>query len=416
MLFGQAADARRMVGPLLAFDRQVTRFHVAGHKLQLLAHYYWVTRDADYLRGSRERWMQAVTLIRTSRERDTGLLPKDRYAGDIAEAVHSLNSNAACWRGLRDMAAVLEEVGQKGLAAESRAETADFRRAILAAVDKSQRADTKFIPVALLADEPAHDPLTATRKGSYYDLIIPYVLGSGVFGPGDDREGWIIDYLRTHGGVAMGMIRSTPHQGEFDKQPGVNVLYGLRYVQTLLRRGDRDHARVGFCGQLAQAMTRDTFVGGEGSRFFHGDAHGRSFYLPPNSPSNATFLTTLRGLLIQDWDLDDDGRPETLRLLDAIPSRWLAHGKVVTVEKAPTAFGEVSVRAESRLKQGEVVVTVAAPPRPVGRWTLRLPDPPGHRITGATAGGAELHRDADGRVDLTGRTGTFEVRFRVRAD
>ena len=74
-------------------------------------------------------------------------------------------------------------------------------------------------------------------------------------------------------------------------------------------------------------MTRDTFVGGEGSRFFHGDKHGRSFYLPPNSASNATFLTTLRYLLIQDWDLDDDGRPETLRLLFGAPARWLRDGR-----------------------------------------------------------------------------------------
>ena len=52
----------------------------------------------------------------------------------------------------------------------------------------------------------------------------------------------MIDYLRTHGGLAMGMIRSTPQQGEFAKEPGVNVLYGLRYMLALLRRDDRDQA------------------------------------------------------------------------------------------------------------------------------------------------------------------------------
>src|SRR5205814_6953195 len=141
---------------------------------------------------------------------------------------------------------------------------------------------------------------------------------------------------------------------EVAKQQGVNVLYGLRYVQTILRRGDRDHALVGFYGQLAHGMTRDTFVGGEGSRFLHGDKHGRSFYLPPNSASNAMFLTTLRYLLVQDWDLDDDGKPETLRLCDAIPPRWLADGQKLAVEKAPSAFGEVSFSIESRLGGGEV--------------------------------------------------------------
>jgi hypothetical protein len=413
MLFGQTADARKMLGPLLDFNRQATRFHVAGHKLQLLAHYYWVTRDKDGLKELRPKWEPVVKFIRDSRKTDNGLLPKDRYAGDINEQVYSLNSNAAGWRGLRDMAAVLDDLGEKDAVAELRNEAAEFRKVILDAVTKSQDSTAKFVPISLLANEKPHDPLTATRTGSYYDLMIPYVLGSGVFGPGDDREGWVIDYLRNHGGIAMGMIRSMPHQGEFDKQPGVNVLYGLRYNLTLLRRGDRDHALVGFYGHLAQGMTRDTFVGGEGSRFLHGDRHGRSFYLPPNSASNATFLTTLRYLLVQDWDLDDDGQPETLRLLDAIPPRWLKDGAVIAVERAPTAFGTVTVRAESRLAKGEVVVTVDTPPRPVGKYQLRLPDPPGYQITGVRIGDAEVPRDADGRVDLTGRIGKFTVRFAV---
>ena len=164
-----------------------------------------------------------------------------------------------------------------------------------------------FIPNALFGGEPAHEVLTATRMGSYYDLMAPYIIGSGIFRSGSERETWMIDYLRQHGGVAMGMIRSTPHQGEFDGEPGVNVLYGLRYQLALLRRDDREHALAGFYAHLAQGMTRDTFIGGEGSRFFHGDRLGRSFYLPPNSAANATFLTTLRYLLIQDWE-DEAGQ------------------------------------------------------------------------------------------------------------
>jgi hypothetical protein len=416
MLFGQISDAKKMLGPLLDFDRKATRFHVAGHKLQLLAHYYWVTRDKEFIKEARAKWEPVVKFVLDSRKTDNGLLPKDNYAGDVNTQVYSLNSNAACWRGLRDMAAVLEDLGEKENATELRKEAAEFRKVILDAVTKSVRAKEKFVPVAILGDEPAHDPLPATRQGSYYDLIIPYVLGSGVFGPGDEREGWIIDYLRTHGGLSMGMIRSTPHQGEFNNEPGVNVLYGLRYNLTLLRRGDRDHALVAFYGQLAQGMTRDTFIGGEGSRFFHGDKHGRSFYLPPNSASNATFLTTLRYLLIQDWDLDDDGAPDTLRLCDAIPPRWLDakdQHRYIKVEKAPTAFGPVSFSV-APTKTGEVAVEVESPPRPPSKWTLRLPDPPGYTITGAKIGTDELKRDADGRIDLTGRTGKFQVVYSVK--
>src|SRR5439155_15564157 len=254
-------------------------------------------------------------------------------------------------RGLRDLAAVLDDLGERDRAKALFAEATSYRKAILAGVAKSERRGTKppFIPNALFGPEKAYDMLIDSRMGSYYDLMAPYIIGSGVFGPGDERETWMIDYLRQHGGVAMGLPRIKAHQGEYSGEPGVNVLYGLRYVLTLLRRDDAAHAQVAFYGQLAHGMTRETFIGGEGSRFFHGDQWGRSFYLPPNSTSNAMFLTTLRYLLIQDWDLDDDGRPETLRLLYGVPARWLKDGATIQVERAPTMFGEVSLAVESRL-------------------------------------------------------------------
>ena len=68
MLYGFTDEARRMVGPLLDFNRQATRFHVAGHKLQLLAHYYWVTRDAEYLRAKEPVWEPVVDFILDSRQ------------------------------------------------------------------------------------------------------------------------------------------------------------------------------------------------------------------------------------------------------------------------------------------------------------------------------------------------------------
>ena len=60
---------------------------------------------------NRPVWAPVVDFILKSRQADNGLLPPDRYAGDIAQDVYSLNSNANCWRGLRDMAIVLDEIG-----------------------------------------------------------------------------------------------------------------------------------------------------------------------------------------------------------------------------------------------------------------------------------------------------------------
>jgi hypothetical protein len=413
MLYGYTKDAQKMVGPLLAFNRQATRYHVAGHKLQLLAHYYWVTRDREYLRAKEEVWKAAVEFIQTSRKTDNGLLPKDNYAGDINQQVYALNSNANCWRGLRDMAAVLDDMGEHDKAKALAEEAAAFRKAILDAVAKSEHRDVKppFIPNSLFGDEKPYEILTETRMGSYYDLMAPYILGSGIFA-GSERETWMIDYLRQHGGLAMGMIRTTPHQGEFNNEPGVNVLYGQRYLLTLLRRDDREHALVGFYGQLAQGVTRDTFIGAEGTRFMHGDSFGRSMYLPPNSASNSMFLTTLRYLLIQDWD-GADGKPETLCLLYGAPRRWLKDGSTIKVERAPSMFGEVSFRVESKLSDGEVVVHLVAPSRALAKWLLRLPLPTGWRAVSARVGETTLLPGEDGSVDLSGREGRFTVRFHV---
>jgi hypothetical protein len=343
------------------------------------------------------------------------LLPKDNYAGDISTKVYSLNSNANCWRALRDVAAMLEDMGEAKEAERLRADAAKYREAILDAVARSERRDVSppFIPIALLSDEPAHDPLTATRQGSYYDLMCPYVIASEIFGQNSDREDWLLGYMQEHGGIAMGMIRTEQHQGQFKDEPGVCALYGLRYNLALLRRDEREKALVGFYGQLAQGMTRGTFIAGEASKFEHGDLCGRSFYLPPNSTSNASWMSLLRRLLVQDWDLDEDSKPDALRLLYGAPRRWLADGKEIRIDKAPTMFGEVSCRVESHLSEGFVDVYVTPPPRPPKIFTLRIPLPAGWQAAGVQVDGADRPLENGDAVSLAGDAKATKVRFRV---
>ena len=95
-------------------------------------------------------------------------MPPDNYAGDIPQQVYALSSNANCWRGLRDMAAVLDDLGLRERAGEMRREADAYRRAILRAVDRSEQrdADPPFIPNALFGVERAYDVTTATRLGS----------------------------------------------------------------------------------------------------------------------------------------------------------------------------------------------------------------------------------------------------------
>jgi hypothetical protein len=419
-LFGHTRAAAKMIPPLLDYTRDGLKFHNAGFKLQTLSHYYWLTRDAAFLNSIREKWTSEVKRIVEGREQESGLFPRERYCGDIGTLVYSLHSNGACWRGLRDFAAVLADLQlqPRGVPEPERLVqiAAEFRRAILAATERSERNDVQppFIPVALSGEEKPYETLTASMMGSYWTLIAPYMLGSGMFGPGSARERAIIDYLQERGGICLGQIRFHQHSGLFANEDALDDLYGLRYTIKLLQIDEVNRALVSFYGKLAQGLTRDTFIGAEGTGLRPLDRFGRPMYLPPNSTSDAFFLWTLRYLLVQDWDLDDDGRPETLRLAFATPKRWLEDGKTIKIERAPTAFGPVSFVIQSALRRGEVVAKVDLPARnPPQRTLLRIRVPDGWRITSAKAAAKSLPVDERGTVDISTLKGKATIHFRA---
>src|SRR5207244_11452547 len=177
---------------------------------------------------------------------------------------------------------------------------------------------------------------------------------------------------------------------------------------------ESERALVSLYGMLAQGFTRNTFVCGEGLSLRPSDPGGRIFYCPPNSAANAHFLSMLRYALLQDWDIDDDGRPETLRLLFATPRRWLEDGKEIKVERAPTAFGSVSVHMQSLLSKGKVMAELELPTRNEAKHSfLRARVRGGWRMTGATGEQQRLQVDRDGTVDITGWKGKVAVQFTI---
>ena len=417
MAWGYEADMRRLIGPLLEFTRKGLEFHQAGFKIMDVCRYYWQTRDAGAVRALRPLWEKEAQLLIEGRTGPHGLFPPERYTGDISTPAQPVNANAHAWRALRDLGAVLAAMGETNDARRYAEVAREFRKTVLTAIEKSARRETTppFVPVALFSDEPAHTPIIRSRIGSYWNIIIGYTIGSGVFPPGSAEEHWIPRYQEQHGGIFMGMVRSGGDEFNFwTGEHRVNPLYGTRYALDTLRRDDPERALVSFYGMLAQGFTRNTFVCGEGCALTPVDDGGRIFYCPPNSAANGHFLSMLRNLLVQDWDLSDDGKPETLRLMFATPRRWLEEGKAVRVERAPTAFGPVSVTLRSQLERGEVIAEVALPERetPAKTW-LRARVPAGWKVRSAAVGGKALSADDQGTVDLTGLAGRVTVRFEV---
>ena len=125
----------------------------------------------------------------------------------------------------------------------------------------------------------------------------------------------------------------------------------------------------------------------------------------------------LRDVLLQECDLNDDGKPETLRLGFATPKRWLEDGKGYKLERAPSAFGRVSLRVDSHLANGEVRAEIDLPPRnPPDKISLRARVPDGWKVTSASVDGKTLVVDERGTVDLSQRKGKIVVRFEVKPD
>ena len=117
---------------------------------------------------------------------ERGILQRERFSSDIPDSVYGLHSQAVAWQGLRWMGLVWAETGDEALAATCRRLAEQLGRGLRAAVRESQvrLADgSLFLPSRLLDRERPYDDLTASRAGSYWNLVLPYALASGLFAP-----------------------------------------------------------------------------------------------------------------------------------------------------------------------------------------------------------------------------------------
>jgi hypothetical protein len=122
-------------------------------------------------------------------------------------------------------------------------------------------------------------------------------------------------------------------------------------------------------------------------------------YMPPNSGANASFLETLRLLLLHERR-GPEGAATGLDLAYATPRAWLEDGKTISVTAAPTSFGKVSY---SIARTGDAIsVQLTLPPHANARLRLRLPV--GQHIASATTSTIDL-RGLQGSVALQATVG-----------
>jgi hypothetical protein len=354
---------------------------------------------------------------RLARERAasrTGLLPRERYSSDIAAHVYSLEGQALVWQGLLAMGQVWAETGHRALAARCRTLAArleiGLRRAVRAS-DRRLKDGSLFVSASLLDGAAPFRQLTASRAGTYWNLVMPFALASGFFHPHSADANGLLRYLLQHGSRLLGLVRAGAYRlaGSDPSVSGTDQVYGVNVARFLADNDEADQLVLSLYGTLAAALTPGTFVAGEAASVTPlGNAFYRTMYLPPNNDGAAVFLELLRLMLVHETR-GSDGSHRGLELAFSTPRAWLESGKSTVVRNAPTSFGPVSYSIERRQNTVHIDVTPPASPAPT-TLRIRLRLPAGQRVATVDLSGHPVSFDAKtSTIDLTGRTGELEL-------
>jgi len=398
---------------LLRMKQRPWRFTAfrASHILSTAALYVRLTHDRAFLRSATPELAQLVDRIASRQQASGQLLPEPLSTDLEGRFVDSVSGQIEAIEGLLALGRVWTTSGYPAYGAKAKRLADSIDRALRPAVshESARLSDgSLFVPDQLPQKPFAR--VTSSKDGSYWNLVMPYAFSSGWFAAGSAQSKGILKYLLLHGTRFLGMPR-TYARTVYGDAPGAGVaaVYELGISRFLADNDQPDQLDLSLYGMLAAGMTT-TYVSGEAVSLLPvRGAYDRSMFMPPNAGTNASYLETLRLLLVHERR-DAKGAPAGLDLAFATPGAWLADGSQISVRNAPTSFGNVSLtlaRSGSTIS-GTLVVPAHAHAR------LRLRVPAGERVTRVVVGSTPVRVASDGTVDLGSRHGTIAVTATVR--
>jgi hypothetical protein len=388
-----------------------------GHLLSTAATYYRLTRDRAFLRAETPQLEQLVGRIAARQVRSgpaKGRLRPEPLSTDLENRhVDSVSGQVEAVEALLSMGRVWSSAGYPGPAARARQLGVSIDAALRPAVthaSKRLRDGSLFVPDELGGQRP-FARLTATREGSYWNLVMPYAFSSGWFPAHSRQARGALRYVLAHGSRLLGVPR-TYARTVYGDEPGAGLapVYALGWSRFLADNDQPDQLVLSLYGLLAAGMTHGTYVSGEAVSVLpvHG-AYERAMFMPPNSGSNASYLGTLRDLLVRERR-GRLGAPAGLDLAFSTPRAWLDDGQEIAVRAAPTSFGKVSY---TLARHGSTIeAALVLPPRCHCR--LRLRAPAGERLAHVVVGSTVVAADRAGTIDLGDRHGPVKVRATLR--
>lgn len=382
-----------------------------GHILLTSARYYRLTRDREFLREETPALTEMVGRIaarQLTSGPDRGRLHPEPLSTDLeSQDVDSVPGQVEAVQGLLAMGGVWSSAGYPAHAARARALARSIDAAVRPAVlraAKRLRDGSLFVPDQLTTRQRPFGRLTASKDGSYWNLVMPYAFGSGWFPAHSPTTRGILRYLFAHGSRMLGLPRTYARTVYGDRTgAGLAQVYELNASRFLADNDQPDQLVLSLYGMLAAGMTDGTYVSGEAVSVLPLDGvYDRTMFMPPNTGANASYLGTLRELLIHE-------RPGGLDLAFSTPRAWLARGHTIDVRAAPTSFGPVtySLTRQGSIIQGRLVLPANAHCR------LRLRLPAGERLARVIVGSTPVVASRAGTIDFGARRGSVLVRATV---
>lgn len=389
-----------------------------GLTLSLIARYYRYTRDAALLRRHREKIEATGSLLSELHDRALQLPQVDRGYGLIhgwSESDSCLTPDPAVWwrpyfsnsafavRGWRDLAPVWRELGLNDMqAADWSRRSQVLQAALVKSIAANIRHDmqpayigplpgTKLTFRESLAKEHPSEQQWPHR--CYAELLQAAVLP-------EEQANAVIDCMRAYGATTLGVVANVepPHPTGRDILGFIS--YG--YAQELLRMDRIEEYLLFLYAHRYHDHSRGSWTAGEVSGIT-GD--GALFCIP----AQQTIPLLVRWMLVFE-DPDQD----TLYVGRALPRKWLTSGKAIGIEQAPTRWGRVNYRLETKTNT-RVEASVDLPPQgEIPRElhvTFRVP--PGRSPVDLTVNGRSVapggkHKDA--AVFSTGGQRRFVVK------
>ncbi|HKS80480.1 MAG TPA: hypothetical protein VJR23_03165 [Candidatus Acidoferrales bacterium] len=369
-----------------------------GMTLMLLARYFNYTGDAALLQKHREKIEATAKLLLDMHDESLQLPKEDAGYGLIhgwSESDSCLSDKPMTWwlpyfannafsaRGLRDLARVWPKIAGAGAAKTAgewtkRAQT--MQGAVVASMRKTVRHDMNppyigtypgpTIPFreSMKREYPYPHPQQWPHRG-FAELLEADMLPA-------DLANLVIDCMRAYGGTTLGVVANIepPHKQGRDILGFIS--YG--YAQMLLRLDRVEEYLLFLYSHRYHDHTRGSWTAGEVTGITGEDA---LFCIP----AQQTIPLLVRWMLVLE-DSDED----RLYFAKGVPRDWVVSGKEITIEKAPTRWGRVSLKMKANPEEKTISATIelarAGAPKEV---QLKLRAPKSMKLQSATVNGKE---------------------------